>query len=45
MNPPSTIGRHELSSRFTANARILLLSYPKIDSLKNIYSIFLKGHH
>ena len=42
MNPPSTIGRHELSQRFTANVKILNMDYPKLDSLKHVYQIYLK---
>lgn len=28
MNPSSTIGRHKISTRFTANVRIYYMSYP-----------------
>ncbi len=41
LNPPSTIGRHELSARFTRNARVLTLGYPKLESLQNLYALFL----
>ena len=34
MNPASNIGRHEISSRFTANVRILFVDYPTVDSLQ-----------
>lgn len=37
MTPSSTIGRHELSSRFTANVRILYIDYPTKEELKFIY--------
>jgi len=37
MNPASTIGRHDLSTRFSANVRVLFIDYPNIQSLKNIY--------
>jgi dynein heavy chain 2, cytosolic len=33
MNPGSTLGRYELSSRFTANVRILYISYPTAEEL------------
>tara|TARA_B110000503_G_C6878870_1_gene301817 strand:- start:57 stop:236 length:180 start_codon:yes stop_codon:yes gene_type:complete len=41
MNPASTIGRHQLSTRFTANVRILNVDYPKSESLVNIFSLYL----
>ena len=28
MNPSSTIGRHAISTRFTANVRVLFIDYP-----------------
>jgi len=37
MNPPSTIGRHELSTRFTANVKILQIDYPSVSSLSQIF--------
>jgi dynein heavy chain 2 len=38
MAPASTIGRHELSTRFTANVRIHFIEYPTIEELKSVYS-------
>lgn len=38
MNPSSTLGRHELSPRFTANARLMSVDYPTRDELLHIYS-------
>lgn len=36
MNPASTIGRHELSTRFTAKVRILFLDYPSGEELLQV---------
>lgn len=36
MNPSSDIGRHELSTRLTANMRILRIDYPSLEDMKNI---------
>ena len=33
MAPASTIGRHDLSTRFTANVRILYIDYPSKEEL------------
>ena len=33
MNPPSTIGRHRLSTRFTANVRMCYMEYPSNEEL------------
>ena len=33
MNPPTTIGRHPLSTRFTANVRIYYIEAPTNDEL------------
>jgi len=38
MNPASTIGRHVLSSRFTAVVRILYIDYPTDEELVQIYT-------
>lgn len=43
MNPASTIGRHELSTRFTAKVRILYIDYPTNEELLQIYTGFLLG--
>ncbi|CAD8135851.1 unnamed protein product [Paramecium octaurelia] len=42
MNPPSTIGRHQLSTRFTANVRIYYIEQPSNDELQQIYQEYLK---
>jgi dynein heavy chain 2 len=34
MNPPSTIGRHQLSTRFTANVRIYYIESPSNEELQ-----------
>jgi len=36
MNPPSTVGRHELSPRFTANCRVLFVASPQMATLQLI---------
>lgn len=38
MSPPSTVGRHPLSTRFTARVRVAALSYPDRDSLQSVYT-------
>mmetsp|Transcript_23934 Transcript_23934/g.36617 ORF Transcript_23934/g.36617 Transcript_23934/m.36617 type:complete len:445 (+) Transcript_23934:7216-8550(+) len=42
MNPSSTIGRHRISTRFTANVRICYMEYPTNDELTPVYAEFLK---
>jgi dynein heavy chain 2 len=42
MNPSSTIGRHRISTRFTANVRICYMEYPSNDELTPVYAEFLK---
>eukprot|EP01135_Chromosphaera_perkinsii_P005308 Nk52_evm1s338 gene=Nk52_evmTU1s338 len=42
MNPATTLGRHDLSTRFTAVVRIAYISYTDIDQLQTIYSTCLK---
>ena len=43
MNPSSTIGRYELSTRFTANVRIAYIDNPTSNELFAIYSEYLKA--
>ena len=43
MNPPSTIGRHRLSTRFTANVRLCYMEYPTNSELTPVYTEFLKA--
>lgn len=33
MAPASTLGRHDLSTRFTANVKILFIDYPNKNEL------------
>jgi len=41
MNPSSTIGRHAISTRFTANVRVLYTDYPSDSELNLIYTNYL----
>ena len=41
MNPSSTLGRYQLSTRFTAMVRIAAVDYPSTDSLQTIYAQYL----
>ena len=41
MNPSTNVGRYQLSTRFTANARLAYVSYPDKESLNSIYSALL----
>ena len=43
MNPGSTVGRHELSPRFTANVRVLVVDYPTREELIHVYTQYLKN--
>ena len=43
MNPSSTVGRHNLSPRFTAIVRIVSVDYPPRDELIHIYTMYLKN--
>lgn len=38
MNPSTTIGRHRISTRFTANVRICYMDYPKEEDLVPVYA-------
>src|SRR3569833_508330 len=42
MNPSTTIGRHKISTRFTANVRIAYVEYPSSEELIPVYAEFLK---
>jgi dynein heavy chain 2 len=42
MNPSSTIGRHKISTRFTANVRIAYMEYPTNEELAPVYTEFFK---
>lgn len=41
MNPATTVGRHPLSTRFTAIAHVVALNMPDKDQLMSVYSAFL----
>ena len=43
MNPSTTIGRHKISTRFTANVRIAYMEYPSIDELTPVYTEFMRS--
>lgn len=42
MNPSTTVGRHVLNARFTANVRIAVVDYPAREELVNVYTQFMK---
>jgi dynein heavy chain 2 len=42
MNPSTTVGRHELSPRFTANVRLACVDYPDREELTHVYSQYFK---
>ncbi|GBG24746.1 Cytoplasmic dynein 2 heavy chain 1 [Hondaea fermentalgiana] len=42
MNPPTTVGRHVLSSRFTAAMRIAYVDYADADELVTVYTQILE---
>eukprot|EP00931_Biecheleriopsis_adriatica_P043590 TRINITY_DN24917_c0_g1_i1.p1 TRINITY_DN24917_c0_g1~~TRINITY_DN24917_c0_g1_i1.p1 ORF type:complete len:4311 (+),score=994.91 TRINITY_DN24917_c0_g1_i1:69-13001(+) len=39
--PASTLGRHRLATRFTANVRVCSISFPNAEELVEVYSQFL----
>jgi len=41
INAATTVGRHQLSTRFTAVVRILVVDYPETSELVNVYNNFL----
>ncbi|OQR98203.1 dynein heavy chain [Achlya hypogyna] len=43
MNAATTVGRHMLSTRFTAIVRVAAMDYPSADELGAVYSTFLQG--
>jgi len=43
MNPSTTVGRHVLSSRFTACMRIAVIDYPEMDELATVYRVILEN--
>ena len=43
MNPSTTIGRHKISTRLTANVRIAYVEYPTSEELMPVYSEFMKA--
>jgi len=42
MNPSTTIGRHKITTRFTANVRICYMDYPEAEELLPVYGEFMK---
>lgn len=43
MNAATTVGRHPLSTRFTAIVKVAYMDYPSTDELAVVYSTFLEG--
>eukprot|EP00960_Hanusia_phi_P074745 768303-Hanusia_phi.AAC.3 len=43
MNPSTTIGRHNLTTRFTAIMRVAAVSYPDNEQLQLVYSSYLRA--
>ena len=43
INAATTVGRHQLSTRFTAVVRILVVDYPETSELINVYDTFLSS--
>jgi dynein heavy chain 2 len=43
MNPSSTVGRHKISTRFTANVRICYMEYPTNEELCPVFAEFMKA--
>jgi dynein heavy chain 2 len=42
MNPSTTIGRHKISTRFTANVKLAFMDYPSSEDLLPVYNIYMK---
>ena len=42
ISPPSTVGRHALTTRFTARVRIHSMSYPNKDAMQTIFTQMLE---
>ncbi|KAL4105900.1 hypothetical protein PRIC1_003955 [Phytophthora ramorum] len=43
MNAATTVGRHPLSTRFTAIVKVAYMDYPSTEELAVVYSTFLEG--
>jgi hypothetical protein len=43
MNPATTVGRHPLSTRFTAIVRIAFMDYPDSSELTTVYSAYMQA--
>ncbi|KAG6966238.1 hypothetical protein JG687_00004962 [Phytophthora cactorum] len=43
MNAATTVGRHPLSTRFTAIVKVAYMDYPSTEELSVVYSTFLEG--
>ena len=44
MAPASTLGRHPLAARLTANLRVCAISYPSMEELIEVYSQMVAAH-
>ena len=42
MTPASVVGRHEITSRFTANVNIVYMDHPTQEDMETIYAYYLK---
>ena len=42
MNPSTTIGRHKISTRFSANVRLIYMDYADAEQLTPVYNDFMK---
>lgn len=42
MNPSTTLGRHKISTRFTANVKICFMDYSSSEELLPVYAEFMK---
>ena len=42
MNPSTTIGRHKITTRFTANVKLAYMDYPTQEELLPVYNLYLK---
>ena len=43
MNPSSTVGRFEITTRFTGNVRVLFVDYPSLEDMNIIYTDYLNS--
>ena len=47
INPGGSLGRHQLSTRFSAIVRLCSIDYPNVDQLQAVYGAYLQPvlHH